>query len=128
MRGLRLLLYVGLAALCLTTWLVWSMQRLTIQPEPFNSARWKEMAAAGHMNNDPGCYRGAMALGAIESRELIGKSSVELSTLLGRPENTAANRWLYPVGQCSGDWVHSTLVITFSNEGVVADAELRRES
>lgn len=104
------------------------MLRLTVKAEQFDSAHWKEMEAAGHVSNDPGCYRGAMALGAIESRELIGKASAELNSLLGQPESTVENRWHYPVGQCHDDWVHSALVLTFGKDGAVVEAELQRES
>lgn len=127
-RALKALLFVGLAVLCLAIGLTWSMVRLTVKTERFDSTHWKEMEAAGHVSNDPGCYRGAMALGAIESRELIGKAPAELNSLLGQPESTVENRWLYPVGQCSGDWAHSALVVTFGKDGAVVEAELKRES
>lgn len=127
-RAFKALLFIGLAFLCLVFWLTWSMFRLTVKPEPFDSAQWKQTKAAGHVSNDPGCYRGAMALDAIESRVLIGKTSDELSSLLGLPERTVENRWLYPVGQCSGDWVHSALVLTFGKDGTVLATELKRES
>lgn len=104
------------------------MQRLIVNPEPFDVAQWKEMEAAGHVSNDPGCYRGAMAVGVIESQELVGKASAELAALLGQPESTMGNHWFYPVGQCSGDMVHSALVLTFGKDGVVVNAKLKRES
>ena len=126
-RALKVLLFVALAGLCFAIGLTWSMVRLTVKAERFDSTHWKEMEEAGDVSNDPGCYRGAMALGAIESRELIGKAQAELSSLLGRPKSTVGNRWLYPVGQCSGDWAHSALVVTFGKEGAVVEVELKRE-
>lgn len=127
-RAFKALLFIGLVFLCAAILLTWSMLRLTIKPEPFDSAQWKKMEAAGHVSNDPGCYRGAMALGAIESRVFIGKESDKLSSLLGLPERTVENRWFYPVGQCSGDWVHSALVLTFGKDSAVLEAELKREN
>lgn len=124
-RFFRFLLLLMLAGVCLAGWIFWSMWRLNIQPEPFDATKWKASAGAGYASNDPGCYRGAMALGVIESQKLIGKKHVELGALLGEPENKVANRWFYPVGQCAGDWMHYALVVTFDRNGDVVDAALQ---
>lgn len=126
-RLFRFLLIFALVGVCLAGWILWSMWRLTIQPEPFDSDKWKARAGAEYGGSDPGCYRGAMALGIIESRELIGKKSVALDALLAAPESTLANRWFYSVGQCAGDWMHYSLVITFDHTWTVVDAALKPE-
>lgn len=126
-RPLKYTLLVTLTLLCAVAFLYWLILQPTVDSEPFDPARWKELEAAGHVSNDPGCYRGAMALGAIQNQMLIGRTTEEVEALLGTPEKKQSMHWLYPVGQCSFDVVHSVLILTFEQTGKVVDAEFKRD-
>ena len=119
-----LLVVVGV----IPVFLYWSFTRLAVSPEPFSSAHWKELASVGETSNDPGCYRGAMALDIVEKRMLINKTIGDLDALLGAAEIQNTGQWSYFVGQCSGDWVANRLVVNFGRNGVITHAEIVRES
>lgn len=127
-RTAKLSVFVLFAAIAApAAWLSWSFNQLTVTPEPFVSERWKELAFSGRGSNDPGCYRGAMALDAVKNRILLSKKPDDLVDLIGAPEKQMPEQWFYSVGQCSGDWVHNLLALTFGANGVVTNVEVVRE-
>ena len=124
-NSIRIFSVVILIVAGMSIWLVWSYHQPNILPTPFDSKGWKTLGSSGVINNDPGCYRGGMALDILESNRLIGKTTEEVSSLLGNAEKILSSTQIYAVGQCSGGWEHSELVISYGANGRVTSAEFR---
>lgn len=108
------------------TWLAWASTQPSQGPEPFRTAAWAESAILEKLN-DPGCFRGGMALDLIERQLLSGKSADEVVTLLGLPTRQTPGQWAYSIGQCSGfGWHDSELALTFDDKARVVNAKFRR--
>lgn len=91
------------------------------QRASFDAAAWRTTAQVLEETNDPGCYRGGMAVDLIQTRALLGKTATEVIALLGDPESSDG-LWIYWVGQCGRLWEHNALVVTFDAGARVKDA------
>lgn len=106
-----LILSVSLAAL-----LYWYLNLPTAKAVSFNQRLWLE-ASSLDQENDPGCYRGGMAIELVEKRLLNGKTAPEIISLIGLPSSSTAGSWIYPVGQCGMLWEHFHLRVDIGSEG-----------
>lgn len=95
----------------------------TENPRTFDPVKW-EQAVLLDTSNDPGCFRGGMALDLIDRKTLSGKTGPEVVSLLGAPPSSSSGSWLYPVGQCGFLWGHHDLQVTFGADGKVKHADL----
>jgi len=91
--------------------------------EAFNSEEWKERSNE-FLTNDPGCVRGGMALGLMDSRILIGLDKLAVLDLLGHPNRASATSLGYNLGQCHWDWKASLLEISFDNSLLVENTKI----
>ena len=104
----------------------WYTNMPTAEAVPFNQRHWIETSSRNEAN-DPGCYRGGMAMELVESRLLNGKTGPELIALLGEPHNSSAGSWTYPVGQCGMLWEHFKLRLDIGPDGRVRHAAVVKE-
>lgn len=127
MRTFQRLLLMALAAVIAgAAWTGWEFFQPSHDLEPFSAAAWAR-SAARDTSNDPGCFRGGMALDLIERRLLLGKSESELVSLVGQPGSRSAGQWVYPLGQCSGfGWYDSELRVSFNANARVNYASFHR--
>ncbi len=106
-------------------WIAWSFQQPSVQARPFDQSEWLRSANMATDVGDPGCGRGALALGLIESKRLSGLTKSEVSAVLGEPTRYGPN-WSYALGQCSGfGWHHSGLRVQFDGVGKVVGAQFQ---
>lgn len=82
------------------------------QRESFDSSAWKARASILAETNDPGCFRGGMAIDLIETKALLGATATDVVSRLGNPESSDGS-WTYWVGQCGRVWQDNALVVTF---------------
>jgi hypothetical protein len=110
---------IGVAVLTGVAYVAWVVSSPTAKPLPFDPIQWKKSAALD-LSNDPGCFRGGMALELANSKLLVGKTSSEVIALLGDASKVTAGVWSYSVGQCGFGWEHNELALTFGAEDKVA--------
>jgi hypothetical protein len=99
------------------------ISRPTQEPQPVDPVTWKR-SAFFDTTNDPGCFRGGMALDLVSRKTLSGKTGPEVTLLLGSPSNSKSDSWLYPVGQCGFLWQHHALQVTFGLDAKVSSAAI----
>jgi hypothetical protein len=116
-----LIVSVSLAAL-----LYWYLNLPTAKAVSFNQRLWLE-ASSLDQENDPGCYRGGMAIELVEKRLLNGKTAQEIISLIGVPINSTAGSWIYPVGQCGMLWEHFHLRVDIGPEGKAIGAAVVKD-
>jgi hypothetical protein len=116
-----LIVSVSLAALS-----YWYLNLPTAKAVSFNQRLWLE-ASSRDQENDPGCYRGGMAMELVDKRLLNGKTGPELISLIGVPSNSSAGSWTYPVGQCGMLWEHFHLRVDVGPEGEVIGAAVVKD-
>ena len=116
-----LILSVSLAAL-----LYWYLNLPTAKAVSFNQRLWIE-ASSLDKENDPGCYRGGMAMELVEKHLLNGKTVPELISLIGVPSNSSSGSWTYPVGQCGMLWEHFHLRVDIGSEGKAIGAAVVKD-
>ncbi len=104
-------------------YVAWVISQPTESPRPFDPVKW-EQSVLLDTSNDPGCFRGGMALDLIDRKTLSGKTGHEVAYLLGTPQNSSSGPWLYPVGQCGFFWGHYDLKVTFGADGRVKHADI----
>ncbi len=103
-------------------WVAWDFWQPVQHAQPFSSIGWVA-APLVDQSNDPGCFRGGMALDLIERRLLIGKTATEVVSLLRSPSSSPSGYWAYDLGQCAAwGWSDSALKLRFNNEAKVIAA------
>jgi hypothetical protein len=102
----------------------WAMLQVTGKPQPFDAVTWRQSSLLDK-SNDPGCFRGGMALDLINYKKLLGMSDPEVISLLGAPSSSSSGTWLYPVGQCGLLWEQHELQVTFGSNSKVTHASLK---
>lgn len=122
----KILQFTAICMALLVAWLAWRYSTPVVQAAPFDKARWLA-AAAFDEANDPGCYRGAMAVGLVDSRWLNDKTGPDVVSLIGAPSNSSAGSWIYPVGQCGMLWEHFYLRVDFGPAGAVTRAVVAKD-
>ncbi|WP_181880994.1 hypothetical protein [Crenobacter cavernae] len=117
---------IGVSAIAL----VWvSLQRPSVNSEPFDTHKWRRNTDIYAATNDPGCVRGGMALDLIEKGSLVGKTHSEIFLLLGRPDRSENRVLTYELGQCSGfGWHNSLLIVGFEAGDKVSYARFTRDT
>lgn len=123
MRSIGILLVLGI-------WIVlyWVVTYPSQDRQPFVPKVWLE-SLEWDTTNDPGCFRGGMAIDLIEGKLLLEKSAAEVVALLGEPlaRKRDSGDWIYPLGQCSTlGWMHSELRLIFDERARVKAAEFQR--
>lgn len=103
---------LGAAALACVAWGVLAFSATRPERVSFDPATWKARAGVLEKTNDPGCFRGGMAIDLIETKALLGATAAEAVARLGRPESSDGS-WIYWVGQCGRWWEQNVLVVTF---------------
>jgi hypothetical protein len=104
-------------------YVAWVISQPTENPQPFDPVKW-EQSVLLDTSNDPGCFRGGMALDLIDRKTLLGKTGPEVVSLLGAPPSASSGSWLYPLGQCGFLWGHHDLQVNFGADGKVKHAVL----
>ncbi len=104
-------------------YVAWLISQPTEEAQPFDSVKWTQSVLLD-TSNDPGCFRGGMALDLIDRKTLTGKTGPEVVSILGEPSSSSSGSWLYPVGQCGFLWGDHDLQVTFGADGKVKHADL----
>ena len=121
LKKIATIMFVAVLAGC--AYFAWVISQPTEKSRPFDHVTWKQTTLLD-TSNDPGCFRGGMALDIIDQDRLLGMSDPEVISLLGVPPNSSSGSWLYPVGQCGFLWGHHDLQVTFGADGKVKHADL----
>jgi hypothetical protein len=109
------------AGLAGCAYVAWVATQPAEEVRPFNAIEW-EKSVLLVTSNDPGCFRGGMALNLIERKILVGKTRTEIASLLGTPESSTSGTWLYAIGQCGFLWGDNWLELNFGGDAKVARA------
>jgi hypothetical protein len=124
--GTGLFVAVVLAVVVAAVTLFWQFHGPSQERQPFIREAWLAGSQLEQLN-DPGCFRGGMALDVLESRLLLGKGPAYVEATLGPPTSRAATYWHYALGQCTGfGWHHSELYVYFDSQQLVQNAGIRR--
>ena len=105
-------------------YLAWTQYRPAVEIRRFDAGEWQR-ALSLDTSNDPGCFRGDMAMDLINNKRLEGLAQPQISALLGQPDESKLGRWIYSVGQCSFDWKYNFLEVTFDAKSKVNSAAFK---
>jgi hypothetical protein len=119
----KILVFTSAAVLIGCAYVAWAISQPTEKSQPFDIVKWQQ-AALLDTSNDPGCFRGGMALDLIERQALLERTGPEVVALLGAPPYANSGSWLYPVGQCGVHWEHFSLRVNFGSDAKVTHAGL----
>ncbi len=119
----KILVVAFMAIIAGCVYVAWLISQPTEKAQPFDRLKWGQSVLLD-TSNDPGCFRGGMALDLIDRKTLTGKTGPEVVSLLGAPPSSSSGSWLYPVGQCGFLWGHHDLQVTFREDGKVKHAVL----
>lgn len=111
--------FLAVAAGC--GYVVWAASQPVEKPRPFDRMEWEQSALRVN-SNDPGCFRGGMALDLIDRKVLLGMTRAEATSLLGTPESSTSGSLLYWVGQCGFGWGQNELELTLGADAKVTKA------